>query len=52
MFFSNILIEIATANKQRNITQHKKKFNIILIEMATANVRENITQHKKIFFLA
>ena len=43
MFFSNILIEIATANKQRNITQHKKSFfSIILIEMATANVQENI----------
>ena len=42
--FSNILIEIATANKQRNITQHKKSFfSIILIEMATANVQENIT---------
>ena len=52
-FFSNILIKIATANKQRNITQHKKSFfNIILIEMATANVQENITQHKKNIFLA
>ena len=52
-FFSNILIKIATANKQRNITQHKKSFfSIILIEMATANVQENITQHKKNIFLA
>ena len=49
---SIILIEMATANVQENITQHKKSFlfSIILIEIATENVQENITQHKKAFF--
>ena len=46
--FSIILIEMATANVQENITQHKK--HVFLVLFWLKGQQENITHHKKSFF--